>query len=132
MSTDSIDSASRIEGGSPTVFVSDMARALAFYTETLGFRIAYQAELYYAEVDAGNGFLIGLHPASPSAASPGTRGSIQVGFNVKGPIEPLVEILRSRGVKFIGPIVDDDPVKIAHFHDPDGNELYLCELKQHG
>jgi len=28
------------------------------------------------------------------------------------------------------PIVDDDQVKLAFFTDPDGNDLYLCEVKK--
>jgi hypothetical protein len=27
-----------------------------------------------------------------------------------------------------GAVVDDGAVKLAFFHDPDGNELYLCEV----
>ena len=34
---------SLISGGSATIFVSNVARAVAFYTETLGLKLAYQA-----------------------------------------------------------------------------------------
>lgn len=37
--------------------------------------------------------------------------------------------LKKRGVVFESDVVDDDPVKLAFFGDPDDNELYLCEYK---
>jgi hypothetical protein len=45
------------------------------------------------------------------------------------PIESVVKTLTSRGVKFTGPVIDDKAVKLAFFTDPDGNVLYLCEVK---
>lgn len=40
--------------------------------------------------------------------------------------------LQQKGVSFReekgGPVVDDGPVKLAFFSDPDGNDLYLCEV----
>ena len=121
-----------ISGGSPTIFVSDMDRAVRFYTETLGLRVKYRASDHFALIDAGGGLTIGLHPPASNAAAPGTAGSIQVGLNVGQPIEQVVETLESRGVTFEqagnGPVVDDGAVKLAFFGDPDGNTLYLCEV----
>lgn len=127
-----------IQGGSPTIFVTDMARAVAFYTEILGLRLQYRAGDHFAMIDAGDGLSLGLHPPSKSAAAPvpapGTPGSIQVGLNVWKPLAQVVETLQSRGVRFQqhgqDPIVDDGAVKLAFFSDPDGNALYLCETTQ--
>lgn len=118
-----------ISGGSPTVFVSDMNRAVRFYNETLGLKIAYRAGDHFCMIDAGQGFQIGLHPPATNAAAPGTNGAVQIGLNVTKPIEEATAALESRGVKFHGPIVDDKAVKLAFFNDPDGNVLYLCEVK---
>ena len=122
---------SLISGGSPTIFVTDMDRAVRFYTETLGLGLKFRAGDHFAMIDAGQGFTLGLHPPGKNAGSPGTSGSIQVGLNVAQPIEQVVETLQSRGVKFDeigdGPIVDDGAVKLAFFGDPDGNALYLCQ-----
>lgn len=117
-----------IEGGSPTLFVRDMNRAVRFYNETLGLRIAYRAADHFCMIDAGAGLQIGLHPPARNAAQPGTRGSIQVGLNVTRPIQEVVDELTSRGVNFHGPVEDDGAVKLAFFNDPDGNDLYLCEV----
>ena len=61
---------------------------------------------------------------------PGTTGSISLGFNVNSPIDEVVATLQSRGVQFRGPIQDDADggIRLAFFGDPDGNDLYLCEV----
>jgi catechol 2,3-dioxygenase-like lactoylglutathione lyase family enzyme len=123
-------------GGGPTIFVRGVERAIAFYTHTLGFRVLYQAGEHFAMIDAGNGLQIGLHPPAKNAGAPGTRGSIQVGLSVTRPIEDVVRELQARGVTFDTrpgngqSIVDDGAVKLAFFTDPDGNDLYLCEVKR--
>ncbi len=117
-----------IDGGSPTIFVSDLDRAVRFYTESLGLSVQYRAGNEFAMIDAGNGLMIGLHPASSQGPDPGTPGAISVGFNVTAPSEQVVETLQQRGVTFRGPIKDDDPVRLAFFGDPDGNDLYLCQV----
>ena len=118
-----------INGGNATIFVSDLDRAVQFYSDTLGLKLVYRAGPHWAEIDAG-GMHIGLHPHGTDMPKPGTHGSISVGLNVTQSIEGVVETLKKRGVKFAGPIVDDKTVKLAHFGDPDGNELYLCEVKK--
>jgi catechol 2,3-dioxygenase-like lactoylglutathione lyase family enzyme len=119
--------------GIATVYVSDMDRAVTYYTDTLGFKLKLRVGNDWAEVDAGGGFGIGLHPhhGGGHTPSPGTPGSISIGFEVNEPLDKVVATLKSRGVKFHGPIVDDDPVRLAFFGDPDGNALYLCETKQY-
>jgi catechol 2,3-dioxygenase-like lactoylglutathione lyase family enzyme len=118
-----------IEGGSPTIFITDMSRAVHFYTDVLGLKVAYRAGDKFCMIDAGGGFMIGLHPRGEHSPAPGTSGSIEVGFNVNQPIEQVVDELIRCGVRFQGPVINDDnAVKLAPFHDPDGNELYLCEV----
>jgi predicted enzyme related to lactoylglutathione lyase len=39
-----------------------------------------------------------------------------------------MDTLQSRGVVF-APVVDDKATRIASFSDPDGNSLYLVEVK---
>jgi catechol 2,3-dioxygenase-like lactoylglutathione lyase family enzyme len=118
-----------ISGGSPTVFVTDMNRAVRFYNETLGLKIAYRADNHFCMIDAGDGLQIGLHPPGKNVPPPGTNGAVQIGLNVAQPIEEVVATLRRRGVNFHGPVIDDFAVKLAFFNDPDGNVLYLCEIK---
>ena len=115
-----------IAGGSATLYVSDLSRAVRFYVETLGFKLVTRFGDEWASIDAGDGLVLGLHCARADAPKPGTPGSIQVGFNVTTPIADAVEVLANRGVVFRGPIVGER-VKLAFFDDPDQNALYLCE-----
>lgn len=119
-----------IRGGNATIFVSSMDQSVQFYTEVLGLKLEYRAGDHWASIDAGDGLKLGLHPSSPSAAAPGTKGSIQIGLMVTETLEKVIAAISSRGGIFKGEIHDDDAVRIAFIDDPDGNELYLCELKK--
>ncbi len=119
-----------IKGGNATIFVSNMDRAVRFYTDVLGLKLEYRAGDHWASIDAGNGTKLGLHHKSENAATPGTRGSIQVGFDVTDRSTMRSKQSKSRGGIFKGVIPDDDAARMAFINDPDGNELYLCELKK--
>jgi catechol 2,3-dioxygenase-like lactoylglutathione lyase family enzyme len=110
-----------------TLFVADMDRAVRFYTESLGMALQYRAGNEWAQIDAGGGFGIGLHPKE--ADKPAVPGSIQIGLNVDEPLEGVIAKLTSRGVVFAGPIKADGPIRLAFFKDPDGHVLYLCEYR---
>ncbi len=121
-----------ISGGNPTLYVSNLGRSIHFFTEVLGLRLRAHPSDGWAEIDAGDGLILGLHPESIHAASPGTRGAITIGLNVDQPLEQVVARLEARGVVFKIPILDNpkSPVRLAFFGDPDGNELYLCEARK--
>jgi len=71
-----------IKGGSPTIFITDMARAVPLDTKTLGLRLQYRAGDHFAMIHVGDGLSLGLHPPSKRAPAPapGTPGSIQDGL----------------------------------------------------
>ena len=121
------DTSGVIRGGNATIYVTDMDRSVAFYTEVLGLRLAFRAGDHWATIDAGDGFQLGLHPATPHGPAPGTAGAITVGLGVDAPIERVVSTLTGRGVAFHGPVLDEGNLKLAFFTDPDGNEFYLAE-----
>jgi len=114
--------------GVVTIYVSDMDRAVQFYTEALGFPLKERYGNHWASIDGGPGLSIGLHPATPENPA-GRSGSIALGLYLTEPIDAAVKTLTSRGVHFTGPIVNDDGVlSFAPFADPDGNPLYLAEM----
>jgi predicted enzyme related to lactoylglutathione lyase len=117
-----------ISGGNATVFVSNMDRAVQFYTQVLGLKLTNRFGDNWATVDAGKGLTIGLHPASPKYPVPGTKGGIMLGMEVQGPIDKVVAQLSDRGVKFKGAVVRDQSGNFIHLEDPDGNEIYLWEV----
>lgn len=115
----------------PTLFVSDLDRSVRFFRDVLGLPVQ-QYGPHWAQADMGGGHAIGLHPPAESGPPPGTRGSIEIGLIVRDRIEDTIAALSSRGVQFSGPpphITDDGPVRLAFFKDPDGNPLYLCQMK---
>ena len=117
----------QIHGGHPTIYVSDMDRAIAFYTATLGLTLAFRAGDYYAEIDAGAGLIIGLHPAGPDSPTPGACGAITVTLGVTESLEEVVRTLEKNGVRFQTAIQADGPVRIVRFEDSDGNAMWLCQ-----
>lgn len=117
-----------ISGALPTVFVSDMDRAIRFFTETIGLTLEQRFGNDWASVKAPNGLCIGLHPASEQSPA-GRKGSITIGFNLDEPIDRAVDRLKKQGVVFTREIFEDGSSRVAHFADPDGNEFYVIELR---
>lgn len=114
-----------IAGGMVTLFVSDVGRAVRFYIETLGMKLAEDgAEM--AIVDAGDGFRIGLH-ARKGGPPAHANGAPKVGLFPKMPIKDAIAILENRGVAF--EVLSGEGVTIANFRDPDGNVLYLRQAQ---
>ena len=117
-----------ISGGNATVFVSNMDNAARFYTEVLGLRLVERYGNHWATVDAGRGFTIGLHPASPKYPAPGTKGGMMLGLEVNSPLEGVVQQLKGKGVLFMGDIIREEAGSFANLEDPDGTPIYLWEL----
>lgn len=114
--------------GNVTVYVSDMDRAIRFYSETLGLKLLYRFGDHWASIQAGKGLTIGLHPASEQAPA-GRKGSMSIGLELNGRMEDAIKELESRGVKFSSGSNEGKAGKFAGFEDPDGNPLYLAELR---
>jgi catechol 2,3-dioxygenase-like lactoylglutathione lyase family enzyme len=109
-----------------TLMVPDMDEAVRFYTETLGLRLKTRYGNEFAVVDAP-GLTIGLHPL-PTAQSPQAH-LMSIGLGVES-LEATMQKLSERGLRFIGPIREDPPIRIAYFAGPGGTPLYLCEQSE--
>ena len=115
------------KAGTVAVMVSDIERSIQFYTEKLGLTLRLPGD-HWAEVQAP-GFTIGLHQVGDNDPKPGASGSISIGFQVEN-LEPAMGTLRDKGIQFGPQIVDEGNVRLAFFADPDGNLLYLAEVKR--
>lgn len=91
-----------ISGGNATVFVSNMDRAVEFYTGVLGLKLTNRFGDHWATVEAGKGLTIGLHPASPKYPAPGTKGAMVLGLEIDEAIDIVVDRLKEKGVKIKG------------------------------
>lgn len=119
-----------ISGGNATVFVSNMDRAVQFYTEVLDLKLTNRFGNDWATLEAGKGLTIGLHPNSPRYPAPGTKGATIIGLEIDEPMEGVVARLSKKGVELKGSIVRSEPGSFAHLEDPDGNEIYLWEVNR--
>lgn len=114
--------------GNVTVTVSNMDRAVHFYTEVLGLRLAYRFGDHWAAVELGRGLTIGLHPGAPERAA-GGRAGMAIGLELSGlSIHDAVRQLEAKGVAFEAPVNEGKSGSFIGFTDPDGNPLYLAEL----
>lgn len=115
-------------GGNTSIYISDMDRSIRFYVESLGLRLLTRIDNEWAELDAGGGMIIGLHPANPpTTPKPGALGAFNIEFRVIGSLDAAVEALKSRGVRFTKPILNYEHVRLASFTDPDKNVLLLAQ-----
>jgi len=102
--------------------VTDTARSVNFYGQTLGMEVAQQEE-QWAELQAGT-LRIGLNGREQEA--PGEGGAV-IAFRAEGAIDAAVEELQGKGVEFVGGVSDHPWGRVASFKDPDGNDLQLFE-----
>jgi catechol 2,3-dioxygenase len=122
--------------------VTDLARAIRFYTEILGFKIAFQyadavAWLNFGQYrDHATGLGYGFHDVAlykvPLAALEDRRkraGMNHMALRLRTPaeVDRAVEYLRSKGVKVLkGPLTHkEDRDRYLYFEDPDGNMIEL-------
>lgn len=68
-----------------------------------------------------------LHPREGQESHPGKSGSVYIGFEVQE-LQSAIKLLKFRGVEFQS-IMEEEATRIACFSDPEGNPLYLIELK---
>ena len=105
------------------LYVSDMNRALRFYTEALGLSLLSKSEGF--SVVGGEKFWISLHLSSKSAKD---REGGEAGFLVLKPdnIHLAQEELIKNGVQFTRRIYEAAPgVLVTEFRDTEGNKLSL-------
>jgi len=102
-------------------YVSDLGRAIAFYTTVLGFRLASRDAVARFFVD---GMLFELVPTTnPDMLSGQGNARLTLGVNR---IEAAVDELRSKGVA-VSEIRAVSNGRLASLKDLDGNELVLWQ-----
>jgi len=101
--------------------VGDMEKAVAFYRDTLGFRLTSRDYVARFDID---GVLFELVPNSPGNVLPGT-GNARLSLGVKD-IQQATRELNARGVATT-PVKQETGGLLSFFRDPDGNELCLWQ-----
>ena len=120
-------------GGNASIYVTDVERSIAFYTEKLGLRLKVRVGAEWAEIDAGDGLVLGLHRARPpETVEAGTRGAINIELAAIGALDTIVAGLKAKGVEFKGDILEYPAVRIATILDLDWNEILLAQVLDSG
>jgi len=103
--------------------VTDMERAVRFYTEVLGLPLLMNAG-FYARV-GGDRFWIGMGASEIPVARRREFMSTNVAFFTED-VDAAHQQLVSEGVEFYNPPFSPSPgVRIAEFYDSEGNRLSL-------
>jgi catechol 2,3-dioxygenase-like lactoylglutathione lyase family enzyme len=102
-------------------YVSDLGRAISFYSDVLGFRLTSRDVVARFDVD---GVLFELVPS-------GERGKLKEGGNARlclkvDDISQTLEYLKMKGAR-VGQFQKAENGKLASFQDPDGNEVCLWQ-----
>ena len=112
--------------------VSDVARAVAFYTERLGFKLEMQKLPAFANVSLGALQILLSGPgASGSRALPDGRRQEPGGWNrvvlrVEN-LPGLIQSLKPLGLRFRNEMEEGPGGKQIQLEDPDGNAIELFE-----
>lgn len=125
-----------------SVMVDDQRKALAFYTDVLGF--VKKTEIPMGEVswltvvspDAPNGMELSLEPDSHPAARPFKQALVEDGipftsFGVDD-VQAEYERLSAKGVRFTQQPTNLGPVIVATLDDTCGNLLQIAQLTGQG
>jgi glyoxylase I family protein len=115
--------------------VKDVARAAAFYTQHLGFKLEHQQLPAFASLSLGDFMLLLSGPgASGSRPMPGGESQKPGGWNrVVLRVTDLpaqIETLKKAGVKFRNQMETGPAGRQIQVEDPDGNPIELFEPAQ--
>ena len=112
--------------------VTDVARAAAFHTEHLGFRLQHQQLPAFASVSLGDFVLLLSGPgASGSRPLPGGASQQPGGWNRMvlrvADLPAEIDALKNAGVKFRNQMEAGAVGRQIQIEDPDGNPIELFE-----
>jgi catechol 2,3-dioxygenase-like lactoylglutathione lyase family enzyme len=121
-----------------SVLVDDQAKALAFYTETLGFvkkndvPLGEASWLTVVSPDDRDGTELLLEPDGHPAAKPFKAALVADGIPFTSfavdDVDAEYERLRARGVRFTQPPTDMGPARTAVFDDTCGNLIQVVHV----
>ena len=110
----------------------DVARAVAFYTQHLGFTLKHQQLPAFANVTLGDTAILLSGPgASGSRPMPDGRGQEPGGWNRVilrvTDLGAAIEALKDQGLRFRNSMETGPGGKQVQIEDPDGNPIELLE-----
>jgi lactoylglutathione lyase len=112
------------------VNVSDMAKSVAFYRDTLGLPLRFESP-GWTEFETGASTLA-LHgggaPAAAAHGGPPVAGTCSIGFSVAD-LDKTCATLQAAGVKFVMPPTarENEGIRLAVCIDPDGLPISFAQ-----
>jgi predicted enzyme related to lactoylglutathione lyase len=111
----------------PMLYVNDLARAVAWYKDVLGFEARFVVPGAYASLyNADLKMRLDLHPTEADSKDVGF-GAITY-FTTKN-VDAAVMALKERGVKVGTPRTEGESTRFVSFWDSEGNTLGLEERR---
>jgi predicted enzyme related to lactoylglutathione lyase len=110
--------------------IRDVARARAFYEETLGLTrgsMGNQGDRYWIEYDLPEGGCLALTNFIPDQPSDAAGGTIALEV---ADLDKLIADLKARSVTFKSDVIHSPVCRMAVILDSEGNSILLHELKQ--
>ena len=117
-----------IKGMSPQLVVSNIERSIEFYTEKLGFTVAFRYSDFYVGI-IKDGYTVHLKSGNPfieERKNKRANEDLDIIFSVKD-IEYLYEELSNRSVQFLQPLRTMPYGKEFYVADPDGYIIAFLE-----
>lgn len=121
-----------------SIFVDDQAKALAFYTDVLGFQKKVEIPLGHASwltvvsPDEPDGVQLVLEPSDHPAVGPFKKALVSDGIPFTSfavdDVQSEFDRLRGRGVDFVQPPTDMGAVTMAVLDDTCGNLIAITQL----
>ena len=109
------------------VFVSDMARLVAFYRDILGLPLRFESPEWTEFETPGS--TLALHLAdgpAVSSESMAPAGQCQLGFTIED-IDAFHQEMIAKGITCLQPPEEEDFGKLAEYADPDGLPFSVLE-----
>lgn len=109
--------------GQVFVPVSDMDRAIAWYSRLLGLPVAatsHEGKIYDVPMVGDTRLTLDGHKAVTNSSQP-------LFFFWTGDIQATATFLRANDIAIVGEIADIGSVSILSFRDPDNNLLLVCQ-----
>ena len=132
MSVSAVNTIARLTGIAPQFLVDDLERAISYYRDQLGFRLAFQYESFYGAVTR-DGFAIHLKCAPKLLAERAHRKAhehLDAHISVSC-IRGLFHELEQRGAQIIKPL-EERPWSCLDFYVEDLDGYVLCFSEQNG
>jgi catechol 2,3-dioxygenase-like lactoylglutathione lyase family enzyme len=113
------------------IYVSDMVRSTAFYSETLGLPLKFTSPGWTEFSNSGTTLALHKHMGAEAQAARPAAGQATLVFTVDD-IQQAYEELQANGVPFsIPPQIQPSGLTLAVLHDPDGFGITLQQSRNH-